>query len=365
MVKKPDLILLTAVAILIVLGLVILASVSAPFAHEKFGNTFYFLKHQILLALIPGLILGLVAFRLNLAWLKKWAPLLLLMNLAALSMVFLPVVGSRLGGAARWVGWGFLSFQPAEFLKLTFILYLASWLVSRAEKTTNQKEFSRTFLAFLLIISLISLLLILQPNISTLAVIVFIAVLMYFSIKTPLWHSILMLLLGSGGLYALMKIAPYRANRLLVFFNPEADPMGIGYQLKQVLISVGSGGVKGVGLGMSSQKWGFLPESIADSIFAVFAEETGLIGSFFLIFLFLIFFWRGIKIVRENQNKFSQLTALGIMSWIVIQSFINIGAMTGLLPLTGIPLPFISYGGSALIAELIGVGILLNISKQK
>ncbi len=361
--KQPDFFLLGVAAFIIALGIVILASVSAPYSREKFGNTYYFFQHQIIFGLIPGLILAFILYKIKLSFLKKWAPILLLINLAVLAMVFLPIFSSEVWGASRWINVGPISFQPAEFLKLSFILYLASWLSVRAEKT-NSKEFGQTFLVFLLIILIISLLLVFQPNVSTLAVILFVAGLMYFLINTPIWHNILMLLLGGGGLYALMKLAPYRANRLLVFFNPELDPMGIGYQAKQSLISVGSGGISGAGLGMSAQKFGFLPQSIADSIFAVFAEETGLIGSSFLIFLFLIFLWRGIKIAKENQNKFSQLSAFGITCWIVIQSFVNIGAMIGVLPLTGIPLPFISYGGSALIAELAGVGLLLNISRN-
>jgi len=166
-------------------------------------------------------------------------------------------------------------------------------------------------------------------------------------------------------LFSLIKLAPYRAARLLVFLKPETDPMGMGYQIKQALIAIGSGGIFGLGLGTSGQRLGFLPQSMADSIFAIMAEETGFVGGLILIALFLVFLWRGFKIGKSSQNKFSQLLAVGISSWIVIQAFINIGSMVGILPLTGIPLPFISYGGSALVSELIGVGILLNISKNK
>lgn len=366
--KKPDYILLGVIAILIVLGIVILASVSASFAFKKFGDTYYLLNHQILFGLIPGLILAFLAFRINLSLLKKWAPVLLLINLVLLVMVFMPLIGSKIEGASRWIVLGPFSFQPSELLKLTFILYLASWLTSRTEKISsikNSKMFGQTLIAFLGAIIVISLLLALQPDISTLGVIVFIAFLMYFLANTPLWHAILIILMGTGGLISLIKLAPYRANRLLVFLNPDTDPMGIGYQAKQALIAVGSGGIAGVGLGMSIQKLGFLPQSVSDSVFAVFSEETGFIGGFVLILLFLIFLWRGFKIAKESQNKFFQLTALGITSWIVIQTFVNIGAMIGILPLTGIPLPFISYGGSALIVELIGIGILLNISKNR
>ena len=354
---RPDYWLMGSVVALIFLGILILASVSASFSQEKFGTTYYFLNHQLLFGFLPGIILGFLAFRLPLDSLKKWTLVLLLINLILLAMVFLPKIGSSSGGAARWLNFGPISFQPSEFLKLTFILYLAAWLTNKTRKIN-------LLIAFLIIIGAVSLLLIFQPDISTLGVIVLVAAMMYFLAETPIWHSILIILLGTAGLFSLIKLAPYRAARLLVFLKPEIDPMGISYQIKQALIAVGSGGITGLGLGMSGQKFGFLPGAISDSIFALFSEETGFIGSIILIFLFLMFLWRGFRAGRLSQDKFSLLTALGISSWIIIQAFVNIGAMIGILPLTGIPLPFISYGGSAIVAELIGVGILLNISKN-
>jgi cell division protein FtsW len=378
MAKKPDYVLLGIVLALIVLGILILASVSASFSQERYGTTYYFLNHQVLFGLIPGFLLSFLVFKIKLNFLKKWAPILLLVNLIFLVMVFLPIVGSAPGGAARWVSLGPFSFQPSEFLKLSFILYLAAWLTSRTSKEgrsqkallsshsykSEMKGVQRTFIAFLLVVGIISLLLILQPDISTLGVVVVSATLMYFLANTPLWHSILIVLIGGGGLLALIKLAPYRFNRLLVFLNPELDPMGIGYQIKQALITVGSGGLFGLGLGMSQQRFStFLPQSMSDSIFAIFAEETGFAGAAILILIFLLLLWRGFRIAKMKEDKFSQLTALGITIWLCLQGFINIGAMIGILPLTGIPLPFISYGGSALVAELTGAGILLNISK--
>ena len=359
--RVPDVVLIAVVLALLLLGILILASVSASFSQEKFGSSFYFLNHQIIFGLIPGIILAFLAFRIRLETLKKWVPVLLLINLALLLMVFLPEIGAQAGGATRWISLGSISFQPSEFLKITFILYLAAWLASRTEKV---KGFGQTFVAFLLVISIISLFLILQPDISTLAIIVISAALMYFLATTPIWHSILIILIGMGGLSALIKIAPYRLNRLLVFLNPEVDPMGIGYQIKQAIIAVGSGGIFGQGLGMSSLRFGFLPHSMSDAIFAIFAEEAGFVGAAILILLFLIFLWRGFKIAKISQDKFSQLSALGITAWICLQGFINIASMIEILPLSGTPLPFISYGGSALISELIGVGILLNISRS-
>ncbi len=356
---QPDYILIAVVAILIVLGILILASVSAPISQERFGTTYYFLNRHLVWLMI-GTVLAFLAFKIRLAFLKKIAPILLLINLVLMGMVFLPGIGLEVAGATRWINLGLISFQPSEFLKLTFILYLASWLAS-----PTQKGFSQTLIAFLIVIGLVSLFLIFQPDISTLAVIVLTAVLMYFLANTPFWHSVLIFLISSGALFALIKLAPYRLERLMVFLEPGIDPMGIGYQIKQALIAVGSGGILGEGLGMGIQKFGFLPGVISDSIFALFAEETGFVGGIILIFLFLIFLWRGFRIGKLNQqDKFSQLTALGITCWIVIQAFVNVGAMIGLLPLTGIPLPFISYGGSSLIITLAAVGILLNISKQ-
>lgn len=358
--KHPDFFLLGTIVFLTIFGVIILASVSAPFSLDKFGTPYYFLNHQLLYGLIPGAILAFFAFRINLATIKKWAPFLLLINLILLIMLFLPKIGMEAKGASRWLNLGFISFQPSEFLKLTFILYLASFLAAGQVK----KKFAQTFIAFLIVIGLIGLLLILQPDISTLVIIVLAASSMYFLAQTPLWHSILIFILGSGGLALLIKFEAYRFSRLLAFLNPEFDPMGKGYQLKQALIAIGSGGISGQGLGMSQQKFGLLPESMSDSIFAVFAEEAGFIGGIILLSFFSLFLWAGFRVIKKTQEKFSKLAALGITCWICLQAFINISSMTGILPLAGVPLPFVGYGGSALISELIGVGILLNISKN-
>jgi len=372
--KKPDYFLLTIVAFLIGLGVLILASASAPYSQARFGNSYYFLQRQIIFGLIPGLILGFLAFKINISLIKKWAPVLFFLNLIFLLMVFIPGMGIRIEGATRWVNLGIISFQPSEFLKITFTLYLAAWLASRAKKSQDKKNrskrkpllFDQTFIFFTILCGIVALALNFQPDLSTLIVIASIALLMYFSINTPLIHSILIILTGSVLFFFLVRLFPYRIERFRVFLDPDADPMGVGYQLKQAMIAIGSGGISGTGLGMSMQKFfpGFLPHPISDSIFVVFSEETGFIGGAFLIFLFLIFLWRGFKISKEAKDTFSQLAAIGITFWITFQAFVNIGAMIKILPLTGIPLPFISYGGSALVTALISIGILLNISKQ-
>lgn len=363
--KSNQIILLGTISAIMILGVIVLASVSGPLSQEEFGTPYYFLRHQLLYGFLPGIILGFLAYRINLSSLKKSVPFLLLATLVLMGMVFLSPFGQTAQGASRWLDLGPISFQPAEFLKLAFILYLAVWLAARTDKGNRKNKISQTFFAFGIVVGVVSLLLIFQPDISTLAVISLTALIMYFLAQTPFWHSLLTIALGITGLALLIKFASYRFNRLLVFLNPDTDPMGIGYQIKHALIAIGSGGIGGLGLGMSNQKFGLLPQSMSDSLFAIFAEETGFVGALILLALFVVFLWVGFKIAKGKKDKFSQLCAFGITSWIILQGLINIGSIIGILPITGIPLPFISYGGSALIVELIGVGILLNIARKE
>ncbi|OGY55151.1 MAG: hypothetical protein A3C82_01240 [Candidatus Wildermuthbacteria bacterium RIFCSPHIGHO2_02_FULL_47_12] len=362
---RPDPILFGICCALVAVGILVLASVSASFSLQRFGTTYYFLVHQVLYGLLPGLFFGSIAFFASLALLKRFSLPLLILGVILVGLVFVPGLGVKSGEALRWVSVGFFSFQPSELLKPAFIVYLAAWLANRVSK----KEKSATFLSFIAILGAISLFLIAQPAVSTLGIIGITGLTMYFFAGTPVWHTILLVLSGFGGFFLLVKIAAYSKlsyilNRITVFLDPSLDPLGKGYQIQQALIGIGSGGITGVGLGLSFQKFGSLPEPIGDSIFAIFAEEIGLLGAAFLIVLFLAFAWRSFIIAHRVQDPFAKNTAIGIACWITVQAFINMGAMIGMLPLTGVPLPFISYGGSALMAELIGIGILLNISKS-
>lgn len=378
MAKKVDYFLLGTVIALVITGILILSNASFSSAQDKFDNPFYYLSHQIIYGIIPGVFFCLILLKIPMEKLRKFIFPALLLNLLFLGLVFVPGIGLGLKGASRWIALGPISFQPSEFLKITFILYLAGWLSSK--NFYNGKNFSKInyktqrpafyknkpidLISFCLILGLISLFLIAQPDIGTLGTIIIIAVIMYFLAGAPLWHIFLILIIGILAFFVLIKVAPYRADRLLIFLDPGFSPQGIGYHLQQSLIGIGSGGIKGIGLGLSRQRFGFLPDTISDSIFAIFAEETGFIGSSFLIALFLTFLIRGFQILKKVKNNFLQLAGFGIVSWITLQAFINIGAMMGVVPLTGIPLPFVSYGGSAIMVELIGVGILLNISKN-
>ncbi len=361
--KNLDYILLGIVGLLISYGIIILSSASTHFSVKNFDTPYYSLLHQLKFGLIPGLLVLYFLSKFSLDILKKLIPFLLLGSLLLMVLVFIPGIGVKSGSAARWISLGGFSFQPSEFLKLTFILYIASWLESRNNKATSSKNKQENLFAFLFILGLIAALLLLQSDIGTLGTIILTAILMHFFSENPLRHTGLIVTLSVIGLLIFVGISPYRRERIMVFFNPEIDSLGSGYQTNQALIAIGSGGLLGVGPGMSQQKFSRLPHPGSDSIFAILAEETGFVGAVVLILLFALFLWRGYKIGIKSTDTFSKLTALGITSWILIQTFVNIGAMIKFLPITGIPLPFISYGGSAMLVELAAIGILLNISK--
>jgi cell division protein FtsW len=346
---------------------------SAPASIKDFGNANYYLFQQAK-KLIPAIILSVIAFFIPLKILKKWAPYLLLANFILLLAVFLPGIGLKFWGAQRWINIGGIILQPSEFLKITSILYLSAWISNRLQESSKNKfvlvlktgfhNFKYIFIPFIIFLGLISLILLKQPDLTTLAIIIATLVALYFTARTSFWHIILIGLVGVASLVLLVRFEPYRLERLSVFLHPETDPMGIGYQIKQSLIAIGSSGFFGKGIGMSSQKFGFLPQAMTDSVFSVLSEETGVVGSFTLIILFLLFLWMGTRIARNSNDKFSQLTAFGITFWITFQAFVNIASAVGIFPVSGVPLPFFSYGGSHLLTELVAVGLLLNISKN-
>jgi len=357
---QPDKTLITVILIIVGFGLMILASASTEVSRANFNNPYYYFFHQLFYGVALGLLCFFVVSKIHYGFWQKWAVMILALSIIGLILIFVPSLGFGYGGAKRWIDLKFISFQPSELVKLGFIVYLAAWLEKRKEEF---KTFSQSTLPFLIISGLIAGLIIVQPDIGTLGVIITIGIIIFFLAGAKISHILFILSCGLAGLFALIKIAPYRMNRLLVFLNPEIDPLGIGYQIKQALIAIGSGGIFGVGLGHSRQKYNYLPSPASDSIFAITAEELGFIGATVLIVLFLVLAIRGFKIAKNSPNRFAGLTAAGITSWFTIQAFVNIGAISGLIPLTGITLPFISYGGSSMIISLIAAGILINISK--
>lgn len=358
---NPDYILIIVVFVLVVLGLIMLSSASAVVSYENFANNYYYLKHQLIYGALIGLVLMVIVSKLDYRIWKKFAAFMLFLTVLLLLAVFIPGLGFEYGGARRWINLpGLSTIQPTEIVKLTFVIYLATWLEKRQKGISDWKY---GFLPFVAVIGLIGLLIMLQPDLGTMSVIIFSAIVVYYIAGASYKH---LLALGASGIViflTLIKIAPYRMARFTVFLNPSLDPQGIGYQINQALLAIGSGGLFGRGLGKSIQKYNYLPEATGDSIFAIISEELGFIRVVIIIFLFAYLGYRGFLISKKAPDMFGKLVATGITTWFVYQAFVNIAAMVALVPLTGIPLPFISYGGTALLCTLVGVGILINISK--
>jgi len=357
---KPDTIFIILITALVAFGLIMLASASGPLAFQKFGSSFYFLKHQ-LIYLVIGVAAFVITAKIDYHKLDKLAWPFFILAALLLIAVFIPGVGASFGTSRSWVAVGSLfSFQPAEIMKLAFIMMSAHWLASHSGELNNWLGVIK-FLAFP---AVVAVLLILQPDIGTLIIFGAITLAMVFVANMSWKYLVTLLALGLGGLAAAIMSAPYRAKRFMTFLHPELDPQGIGYHINQALLAIGSGGIFGLGYGHSRQKYQYLPEVNADSIFAVIGEELGFIFvAIFVIFLFILLA-RGVKIAKRAPDALGRYLVIGIICWITVQSFVNIAAMVGLLPLTGVPLPFVSAGGTALVAGLAGVGIIVNVSRQ-
>lgn len=349
--KKPDKALFLLSLALTIIGLVALTDASAPIALRDFGDKFYFVKQQAVWA-VMGIILLIVVMHINYTFWEKFATPLFLANLVLLIVVLIPGIGSSLLGARRWIVVGNFSIQPSELLKLSISVYLA-------KVASKDKKLAAFFVPILLSLILVML----EPDLGTSVLVVGISMIQIFISGVPLLPFFAASILGVIFGILLILSSDYRKERLLTFFEQTQDPLGSSYHIRQILIALGSGGLFGVGLGHSRQKYLFLPETATDSIFAVIAEEVGFFISSGLVILFFIFVIKGIKIANSAPDKFSRILAIGITSWVGLQVFLNIGSMVALVPLTGIPLPFISYGGSALTSLLVACGILLNISR--
>ena len=339
---------------LVVFGLLAVYNSSIVIALRDFADPYYFVKDQLRFAVVGFVLMYVVSLVDYRRWFKLSIPFLGL-TLVLLLAVFIPGIGVGALGAKRWLNLGFTSIQPTEVAKLSLVLYLSAWF--------TYKERSR-FGPFMVLLLVVLGMIILQPDMGTAAIISIISVIMYFVSQAPLWHFLILTPLALGGGLLLAVIAPYRLSRLLTFLNPDRDPLGASYHIRQILIALGSGGVWGLGLGKSRQKYEYLPEATTDSIFAVVAEEIGFFGSVILIGAFLFVIWRIFQIAKQAPDRFGRLVTAGIGIWFGVQSLVNLSAMVALLPLTGVPLPLISYGGSSLVMLLMGMGIVLNISRQ-
>jgi len=359
---KPDYFFLGGFFLLLLVGIVVLSSASAVVSYQKFGTQNYYIIHQILFGLLPGLILFLITSRIDYHLWQKFSVLFLASSIVLLMLVFMPGIGFEYGGARRWIHLGSFLFQPSEIVKLTFLLYLASWLSSKGEQ--KLQNFSYGFLPFIFLTGIIAFLIIVQPDVGTMAVIASIAFTMYFIGGAAVPH-LAIAGVGAVTLFAiLINTAAYRFKRFMTFLHPELDPQGVGYHINQALLAIGSGGLFGRGFGHSRQKFAYLPEVTGDSIFAIVAEELGFFFGVFLLALYVFLAYRGLRIARNAPDDFGKFVAVGIVAWMIFQAFINIAAMLSLMPLTGIPLPFVSYGGSSVLVFLTAIGILVNISRH-
>ena len=355
---RPDYAILVAALALVVIGLIFTYSASFAVGLAHYGDANYFLLRQTAATLI-GLVLMFGLMRFDYRYLRLVSPLLMLLAVVSLTAVLF--VGGDAYGARRWISIGSLPpVQPSEFAKLALIIYISAWLASRGR---DVKSFALGFLPFIFLVGVVAALILMEPDTGTATVIVMTTAALFFLAGASLTH--VAALVGIGLVTGVMLVlgGEYRSDRLFSFLSAEEDPSGLGFQVLQLLIALGSGGVEGLGLGVSRQKFFYIPGAHTDGIFAIVGEETGFIGAMLVLGIFAYLVYRGFRVAMNARDDFGSFMAMGIVCWIAFQALINIGGITRSIPLTGIPLPFVSYGGSSLIMVMAAVGVLLSISR--
>jgi cell division protein FtsW len=357
---RPDMWLLTAVAGLLGLGVVMVLNVSYFHAEARYGDPYVFFRKH-LIAMGAGVALMLLVSRIRLDLLERWASWTLPLCLLALALVLTPGIGVARGGAQRWIALGGFSLQPSEFVKLGVVLFLARW-ISRHRDAMQQ--FSSGVLPALICVGTCSALILGQPDFGTAVILGLLLLLMLYVGGARPAHVLGLVLCGAVGMVVAVQVAPYRMRRLLAFLDPWEHSQDAGFQLVQSLIAFGSGGLSGVGLGQSKQKMLFLPEAHTDFIFALVGEELGLVGAVVVLALFAVVAVRGFRVAARHPDSFASLLAFGLTAVLILSAVVNIGVVLGMLPTKGLPLPFLSYGGSALLATLLEVGLLAALSRM-
>lgn len=356
-----DRFLLQIVCVIVIFGLLMIASAGVIYADVNFGDENFFFKRQ-LFGTALGFISMFIFSRIDYHFFRKWSFLIFVGSLVVLSLTLISGLAIESYGASRWLSLGPFSFQPSEMVKLTLILYVSAWCSAKGRKGVS--DFNEGFLPFMVILATACALIIAQPDVGTTGMIAMIAISIFFLAGAQIQHIVSIFGLGLISLVILVATAKYRLARFTSFLNPEEHLDGAGYQIYQALIAIGSGGFSGLGLGRGQQKALYLPEPVGDSIFAIIAEELGFIGVVCVLIAFLLFASRGMKISRNAPDLFGRLIAGGIVTWVMGQAIMNIAGISALIPLTGITLPFISYGGTSIVFVLTAIGILLNISRQ-
>jgi cell division protein FtsW len=355
---QVDYLLLVATAMLLITGLLAVYTSSVAVGYHEFGDANSFIERQAIFAFV-GLAAMVFFMKIDYNLLRVWSVPMLFLALIGLALVLSPL-GVERNGAQRWIEFGPASVQPSEFAKLAVIVYIAAWLSSRGDEI---RKFSLGFLPFLLLLSVVAGLIIAEPDMGTTVIIVLVACTLFFVANAPISHLAMLLGAGATVSYFMMTTRDYQVDRLESFLRPENDPQGVGFQILQLLIALGSGGPLGLGWSESRQKYLYVPGSHTDGVFAILGEELGFVGLMCILAIFAFFVFRGLKVTLRARDNFAMLLGIGIVSWIAYQTLINIAGITRTIPLTGVPLPFLSYGGSALIAVMAGVGILLSVSR--
>ncbi len=357
----PDTILFAAVAILVAIGLVMIFSASSAQAYADHRDTAYYVKHQTIF-LVVGLVLAYMAYRIDYRKLKAVAPYALLACILALVAVLIPHVGVAVNGARRWIGAGMLSLQPSEFAKLALVVYLSAVLSVRGDRITS---LGRGLFPLCMLVLFVALLVLVEPDMGTATLVVFTAFVLLFAAGARIEHLLLIAMVTVPPAVLTVLASPYKRARIFAFVDPWKDPQNTGFHIVQSLLALGSGGLLGVGLGESRAKFFYLPEQYTDFIFSVLGEELGLLGTLTVIVLFVAFAYRAVRIAVASPDRFGFFLAIGCAATIVIQAFVNIGVVSSSWPVTGVPLPFISFGGSSLIVSLIAVALIMNVGRHR
>jgi cell division protein FtsW len=357
----PDMVLFASIAALVVIGLIMIYSASSATAYATYRDTAYFLKHQAMWVVVASIVAA-VAYRIDYRKLKTIAPAAIGLSIAALLLVLIPHVGQMAGGSRRWLGTSSIGFQPSEFAKLALVLFLAAKLSSIGD---GIRSLTRGVVPILLVTVILAMLVEREPDMGTASLLVFVAFAMLFCAGARIEHLLMCISAMVPVIAVLVFSSAYKRARIFAFLDPWKDPQNAGFHIVQSLLALGSGGVLGVGLGASRQKFFYLPEQYTDFIFAILGEELGMIGALAVIVLFVIFAFRAVRIALAAPDRFGMLLALGCTFMIVIQAFVNIGVVTSSWPVTGVPLPFLSYGGTSLVVSLTAVALIINIGRHR
>ena len=355
--RSPDLVLFGTTLALLVIGIVTVFSASYTTGLREFGDPYYYVKRQILWAAL-GVIALVIVMHVDYRVWRRWSVAGLLLAVLLLGLVL--VIGTEAGGGRRWIRVGPLSMQPSELAKLAVVNFLAAYIAAQGG---GIRRLFQGFLFPMAVVGFIFLLILAERDFGTSVALGLNAVVMLFAAGAQLWHLGLIALVAVPGLFLLIYLEPYRMRRITSFLNPWADPLGAGWNIIQSLYAIGSGGLFGLGRGAGRQKFAYLPEQHTDFIYAVLGEEMGFLGTATVALLFFVFAWRGYRTALRAPDLYGAMLAVGLTSMIVLQAFINMGVVTGSMPVTGITLPFISAGGSSLLVTMAAIGVLLNVSR--